>query len=467
MIKSEFKHTKASESIGTSGDDTAFVVETLDDGIGDFTPGLEPVEKEGFISPKCACDFLHGLDTGTKCGSDPVIEEAHDTTGSAVVPKLGKVFLEDVGADGSQVAAEKLLESFTAFSTDALPSAEQQPAGFGQYGFAAAAPHIGGLGTAGFIDRLVELNSDVEGIEDVKSLGHIFGDGFEERPPHIGANEADGGKHLGLHGTEELYQTALSAGAADPEQASASGVDLVDEGEKPLGTFAFAPMEFVDADGRHPHEITVSQSPFDDVIDGSADALPTGSENNGGFLPCQAARPTGQELHEGQRHLAFPAGPWDPFGGDAMDGTSHPSRGVNEHHGDHPERHEFIIAGTGMMVVAGSGFVALSTPGRVLPMRTDMHYDLWSGHAVAQLHIFVNETLDRVNAIEYRFDGQAHGWGDLLFSSQRMEDSLQPLDRFNPVCFKLTVFAPQLLRGQKRCQQAGTDFRNGLSQQVA
>src|SRR3989304_527973 len=106
---------KSSEAIGSSGNDTAFVVEAFDRGVGELATSLEPVENEGFMFSESTGDFLHRLDAGAKGGMGPIVEEVLDPCGMAVAPELHEVFLEDVSADRGQVTAQELVERVTAF----------------------------------------------------------------------------------------------------------------------------------------------------------------------------------------------------------------------------------------------------------------------------------------------------------------------------------------------------------------
>ena len=281
----------------------------------------------------------------------------------------------------------------------------------------------------------------------MERLRQVFGDGFEEGFPHIRTDEADGGENLGAHCAEELIQTALSSGSADPKEASGVGVNLVNEREEALGSFAFAPVEFIDANSGDALKISVSQTPLDHVFHRAAHALPTGTENDGRFLPRQPSRPTGQKLHKSQRHLAFAASPRHPFGRDAMNQTIHSTRSVDQQHGNHPQRHEFKTTGHGGSIIARSGFTTFSTMRDALAMRSNGHLDLKTRLAVAESHIFVNETLERVNAIEYRFDGQAHGW--LGFGSPCREGGILTSRLTTSIPFSKDHFCPPPPQGKK------------------
>lgn len=448
---------KASEAIRSSGNHSTFVVETLDHSIGDLAFGLEPVEKQGFMVAKSAGELLHGLDSGTQGLGGPMVEKVFCPGGMTISPEAIKIFLKDVSADGGQIAKKKLVEGFPSFSAHSLKATEKEPSSFSQpRGFSLQA-HPSRFHAASLIDGFVELSGDMERIQNVECLGQKLGDGFEEGLPHVGANKTDGREDVGSHFHKELFQTALSSGFADPQQASTAAINLINQGKKSLGAFAFAPVEFIDTDGHDPEKIAMSQSPFHDVFYRSTDALPTRSKDHGNFLPRQPSSPASQKLHEGQRHLPFATSPWHPLGDHSMFMAVNPTWGIDENDRNHPERNKFKMPFRGM-IVARSLTPTFTATSQTLGMSFNPDFNLRTAKRFFfPTNIVVNEILDGMNSIEYAFDCQLHGWLELgLFESQH--DSGQPFF-FHQSSYQVFLPPPppgqKYLTGQCRHSKAG------------
>lgn len=114
------------------------------------------------------------------------------------------------------------------------------------------------LGGAHGVDRLGQVGHDVEAVEHVHGVAGTLGDHREVGPPHVGADEAQGGAAGGAEPVEEPVERRGPAFPADPQQSPAMVVDLVDEGQVALPATA---GEFVDADGLDVGEVAVGESP--------------------------------------------------------------------------------------------------------------------------------------------------------------------------------------------------------------
>ena len=61
VIESYFHGVVGSESVGTSGEDSNLIVESLYGRAGDLSFCLEPIEEEVLVCSPHPCDFLQGL----------------------------------------------------------------------------------------------------------------------------------------------------------------------------------------------------------------------------------------------------------------------------------------------------------------------------------------------------------------------------------------------------------------------
>jgi hypothetical protein len=75
MIESGFQHGKDAESVGSSGDQTGFVVQALDDDRREgFLPG-EPVQDQRLMIPQRLCDLPQRRQSAAQGAGNPSIEE--------------------------------------------------------------------------------------------------------------------------------------------------------------------------------------------------------------------------------------------------------------------------------------------------------------------------------------------------------------------------------------------------------
>ena len=60
MIESHFHSFVSAKAIGSSGNDSDFVVEALDNAIGNLSFGTKPIEDQRFMSAQHRGHLLHG-----------------------------------------------------------------------------------------------------------------------------------------------------------------------------------------------------------------------------------------------------------------------------------------------------------------------------------------------------------------------------------------------------------------------
>ena len=94
----------------------------------------------------------------------------------------------------------------------------------------------------------------------------------------------------------------------------------------------------------------MDDSPVNYPLNGSKNAIPTGSENARCLLPAQAFRPRGQKESIRERLLIVAAGPRDSFCGHATTAAVHPPHPVDEKYRDAPKGNKFKPAQARMIV---------------------------------------------------------------------------------------------------------------------
>jgi hypothetical protein len=122
-----------SESIGFSGSQFRFVVETLNNAAGELAFGAEPVQQQRSVPPQLTSHFLHGPDLRSHRSGTPSVQELARPIGRFIGPEQLKLFLQQVTPDCLQIVAQKLRQPGFLFRRQILWPFEQQPAAIGQY----------------------------------------------------------------------------------------------------------------------------------------------------------------------------------------------------------------------------------------------------------------------------------------------------------------------------------------------
>ena len=104
-------------------------------------------------------------------------------------------------------------------------------------------------------------------------------------------------------------QAGLGPFAADPQQASAAGVDLIDQRQIMV---AALPLDLVDADRFDARQIAVNQAPADGVPHRIADVLPGGVEHAWPLPARRAAAPSRPETIDSSSSAATCRWPKEP-----------------------------------------------------------------------------------------------------------------------------------------------------------
>ena len=194
------------------------------------------------------------------------------------------------------------------------------------------------LGGTHIVKGVVHLGDDVKAVENIQRIGAAFADDPQVGFPHVRADEFDAfGQRFADEG-EELLEAYDGAVLADPQQAGAILLDLVDQGQVLV---ALGVLDLVDTDGPDRTQVAMLQAPLHNILYRLADLVPRGAERHGGFLPGQFASPMGQKHHVGLGQLVLADRPGQFFDPHAAGPAFAPAHAVEEQHGQTPDRDEF------------------------------------------------------------------------------------------------------------------------------
>ena len=110
MIKGNFHRVVGTKAVGSSGDDSDFVVEALNGTVGDFSSGSKPIQDQRLMGAKHPGDLFHGFQTATHGPGAPIVEEAAGPNHGFVMPEIGEGILQLPGPCSSQLASQQRIE---------------------------------------------------------------------------------------------------------------------------------------------------------------------------------------------------------------------------------------------------------------------------------------------------------------------------------------------------------------------
>ena len=264
-------------------------------------------------------NLLHRFDFGTHGSCTPGIKELASTSRITVAPESLKIFLEQVGTDGSKVTCEQILEPVHLLFGQFFWSFQQAPAALCQEGLFPLFLEFFGLFGPDLVDCLAHVTHDMKPVEDIDGARCFFGNDGQIGFPHVTANKPQLPRPCRAEPVEKLSESFGGPVGADPKQAPFSLVKLVHQGDKLI--LAFAPADFVDANGSDPIDITIGEPPVDRHFHRPEDRVPTGFKDFGHFLPAQAFAPCGQEPCVRDCKMALSYNPWQFFDFDATGWT--------------------------------------------------------------------------------------------------------------------------------------------------
>src|SRR5665811_499118 len=144
--------------------------------------------------------------------------------------------------------------------------------------FLALGPQACALGPAHLIHCLIQMAGDMESIQHVQSLGSLGCNDFQVGLPHVAAHKTQPFYDLWPQCLQAPPQGGLRPPPSDPQQAPASGVDLVDHSQEVVRFQTVSPMNLVYADGFDPAQLAVRQAPLNKPFHRPIDRFPTSLE---------------------------------------------------------------------------------------------------------------------------------------------------------------------------------------------
>ena len=251
-------------------------------------------------------------------------------------------------------------------------------------------------------ERIVEALCDTKRIEHFKGLSSALVYQLWKRLPHVRTHHAQPGNKAGLRGfefVEPSVQGGLGASAANLEQTTRPGIDLVRETQEIEGANAATVMEFFASHGRDAGEVTMLEDQSDTPFDRSAHSVKTCREDWGVLLRGRASRQAGEKLHVGCNIRVLPTAPRHGFnGGLAGRRADHPARCAVEEDSDIQKRQE-VLAVTRERFVNSAAVAA--THATAIMFRVDV-----------EAH--VHERFGVFETVADRFDGEASRVLDVL-----------------------------------------------------
>ena len=312
------------------------------------------------MSPQHFRDLLHRFDLGAHGSCTPGIEELAGPRRRTVGPESLKILLEQVGADGSEVACEQVRQPVHLLFGQVFRSLQQAPAAFRQERFFSLVFQLFDLVRPDLVDGLAQVTHDMKPIEDVDCTRGLFGNNGQIRFPHVAADKPQLSAPLRPEPVEKALEGLGGPVGADPQQAPFSLVQLIDQGDELV--LALPPADFVGADGGDATEITMFEPPGDRHFHRAEDRVPTRCKGLGHFLPAQSLAPGGQEPGVGDREMALPHGPRQFFDFHLAGWALHPPWRVEEKNRYVPQGDKGKFPDP-LGVVPGAPLAALGTDG--------------------------------------------------------------------------------------------------------
>src|SRR5260370_1292104 len=127
VIESNFHSVIGAEAVGSSGDQSDFVVEALNGTIGDFSFGPKPVQDQRLMCAQHPGYLFHRFQTAAHGPEAPVVEKAAGPDYGLVLPKIGEGFLQIPGPCGSQLAGQQDIEFLPSPPAHPTAAAEKWP----------------------------------------------------------------------------------------------------------------------------------------------------------------------------------------------------------------------------------------------------------------------------------------------------------------------------------------------------
>ena len=156
-------------------------------------------------------------------------------------------------------------------------------------------------------------------------------------------------------------QRGFALAQGDAENAVRAFVNLIEDGDELIA----AEVKFIDTAGSDPLQVAPLHAPLDDPFHRAAHRLPTGVEDERGFLPARPPSPSGEEEFVAGGERAVALGPGHVLGLHALAaGAIDPAHPVAEKDFEAPERNEFEVASFGRIGVVTRRKLAVAAAAR-------------------------------------------------------------------------------------------------------
>jgi len=141
------------------------------------------------VSPQHFSDLLHRFDFGSHGSCAPGIKELAGSSRRTVAPESLKIFFEQVGADGSEVAASRSFSLSTCFSVKFSGRFIRHQRLFVRRGsFPFVFSSLVSLALT-IVDGFAHVTHDMKPVEDIDGAHSFFGDDGQIGFPHVTANK--------------------------------------------------------------------------------------------------------------------------------------------------------------------------------------------------------------------------------------------------------------------------------------
>ena len=330
-----------SESIGFSGSQFRFVVETLNNAAGELAFGSEPVQQQRAVAPQLTGHFLHGLNLRSHRPGTPSVQELARPIGRFIGPEQLKLFLQQVAPDRLQIVAQKLRQPGLLLRRQILWPFKQQPAAISQHRLISLSLQLPSLLGTYLVDCLAQIRHDVKPIENMNRMARLFGNHLQVRFPHVAANITQLAATVLAQPAEEPQQGLHLPLLANPQQPPAVGVNLVNQRQILVPAL---PGDLIHADRFYPRQVLVGPTPSHRHLYRPEHMVPGRPKRPGHLFPAQPLGPARQKPGIGFGQLMFARCPRHSLYPNTTAPAAHPARGVDEEHLDTPHRDKLKAA---------------------------------------------------------------------------------------------------------------------------
>jgi hypothetical protein len=252
-------------------------------------------------------------------------------------------------------------------------------------------------------------------------MAGLVGNDLQVGPPHVAANKTKSLDELRTQFLEPTAQRLLRTPLADPQQAPATSINLVDHSEEVVGALAMSPVDLVHANRFNPAQLAMRQAPLHEPLYGSIHRFPTGLKYCRRLPPTQPPRPASKKAHHRRRQWPLPVTPRNVLNHDPVLNTLHTPRRVTETHRYSPQRYKFPVS-LRQPVIAGSRKTALRAASPHSTVRSHGNLDQRCISAQsAHPHVLVEESNKPLHPIQNGLNLYLNSWSLLC--------SLSPLPR--------------------------------------